>query len=148
AMPSRTAVQRCPQLILVRPRFDVYRQVSEQIHQIFSRYTDLVEPLSRDEAYLNVKSNKTGRPSASLLAQEIKADILEETKLTASAGVSMNKFLAKSASGIKKPNGLFVIRPEQALAFLEQLTIGKFYGIGKVTAEKMEALGIFSGADL
>lgn len=148
AMPSRTAMQRCSQLIFVRPRFEVYRQVSQQIHEIFHRYTDLVEPLALDEAYLDVTTNKRGLPSATIIAQEIKAQIASETQLTASAGVSINKFLAKSASAVRKPNGLFVIRPEHALEFIEQLPIEKFYGIGKVTAEKMQSLGIFSGADL
>jgi DNA polymerase IV len=148
AMPSRTAAQRCAHLVFVRPRFDVYREVSGQIQDIFQRYTDLVEPLSLDEAYLDVTANKLGLPSATLIAQEIKAQIKNETQLTASAGVSINKFLAKSASAMQKPNGLFVIRPEQALEFLENLPIEKFYGIGKVTAQKMENLGIFKGADL
>ena len=148
AMPSRTAVQRCPNLIFVRPRFDVYRQVSEQIREIFHRYTDLVEPLSLDEAYLDVTMNKRGLPSATLIAREIKQSILEETRLTASAGVSINKFLAKTASGIRKPNGLFLIPPDQAETFVESLDIDKFYGIGHVTAEKMRKLGVHTGADL
>jgi len=148
AMPSRTAIQRCPQLIFVKPRFDVYREVSGQIHDIFNRYTDLIEPLSLDEAYLDVTENKLGLPSATLIAKEIKANILAETNLTASAGVSINKFLAKTASGVNKPNGLFLIPPEGAELYVEQLEIEKFYGIGHVTAEKMRKNGIYSGADL
>lgn len=148
AMPSRTAIQRCPHLIFVKPRFDVYREVSGKIHDIFNRYTDLIEPLSLDEAYLDVTENKLGLPSATLIAKEIKAHILAETNLTASAGVSINKFLAKTASGVNKPNGLFLIPPEGAELYVEQLEIEKFYGIGHVTAEKMRKNGIFSGADL
>lgn len=148
AMPSRTAVQKCPQLIFVRPRFEVYRAVSHQIREIFLEYTDLVEPLSLDEAYLDVTSNKKGLPSATLIAREIKERIFQETQLTASAGVSINKFLAKTASGLKKPNGLCLITPDKAEAFVETLKIEDFYGIGKVTAEKMRGLGIFNGADL
>lgn len=148
AMPSRTAVQRCPHLVLVRPRFDVYRDVSEQIRDIFFRYTDLVEPLSLDEAYLDVTENKRGMPSATLIAREIKESIYKETNLTASAGISINKFLAKTASGINKPDGLTLIPPEKAEAFIEKLAIEDFYGIGKVTAQKMHSYGIYSGADL
>ncbi|HEY9715244.1 MAG TPA: DNA polymerase IV [Chroococcales cyanobacterium] len=148
AMPSRTAALRCPHLIFVRPRFDVYRQVSDQIHDIFHEYTDLVEPLSLDEAYLDVTSNKRGLPSATLIAREIKQRIFQQTNLTASAGISINKFLAKTASGINKPNGSYLILPEDAEAFVEQLEIDKFYGVGKVTAEKMRSLGINSGSDL
>ncbi|MBF2049906.1 MAG: DNA polymerase IV [Elainella sp. C42_A2020_010] len=148
AMPSRTAYQKCPQLIFVKPRFEVYRAVSDQIRAIFYRYTDLVEPLSLDEAYLDVTENKLGLPSATLIAQEIKRCIYQETDLTASAGVSINKFLAKIASGMNKPNGLFLIPPEQAEAFIEQLPIEKFHGIGPVTAAKMHQLGIRNGKDL
>ncbi len=148
AMPSRTAYYKCPQLIFAKPRFAVYRAISEQIRQIFYRYTDLVEPLSLDEAYLDVSDNKLGLSSATLLAQEIKQRIYEETQLTASAGVSFNKFLAKLASGLDKPNGLFLIPPQQAERFIEQLPITKFYGVGQVTAAKMHSLGIFTGADL
>jgi DNA polymerase IV len=148
AMPSRTAIQRCPHLIFVRPRFDAYKEISEQIREIFHRYTDLVEPLSLDEAYLDVTVNKRGLPSAMLIAREIKSCILEETKLTASAGVSINKFLAKTASAVNKPNGLFLIAPEKAESFVEELPIEKFYGIGRVTAEKMRNAGVFTGADL
>lgn len=148
AMPSRLAVQRCPQLIFLRPRFDVYRAVSDQIREIFFRYTDLVEPLSLDEAYLDVTENKMGMPSASLLAQEVQQRILDETQLTASAGVSINKFLAKTASAFRKPNGFFLIPPAMAEAFVLKLPIEKFYGIGPVTAEKMRSLGIHNGNDL
>lgn len=148
AMPSRTAIQKCPHLVFVRPRFDVYRGVSEKIHEIFHRYTDLVEPLALDEAYLDVTENKRGLPSATLIAKEIKEQIFEETKLTASAGISINKFLAKTASGIRKPNGLYLIPPDKAESFLEELKIEKFYGVGKVTAEKMINAGIRTGADL
>lgn len=148
AMPSRTALGRCSQLIFVSPRFDVYRQVSQEIRAIFYRYTDLVEPLALDEAYLDVTQNKRSIPFASQIAREIRRDIYHETKLTASAGVSINKFLAKMASGINKPNGLTVILPQQAEAFVEQLPIEKFHGIGKVTAAKMHGLGIKIGADL
>jgi DNA polymerase-4 len=148
AMPSRTAVQRCPSLIFVRPRFEVYSQVSDQIHAIFRRYTDLVEPLALDEAYLDVTENKVGCPSATLIAREIKAHILAETHLTASAGVSVNKFLAKTASGINKPNGLCLIPPEKAETFAEGLSIDQFYGIGPKTAERMRMFGVHTGADL
>lgn len=148
AMPSRTAYQKCPQLIFVKPRFDVYRAISEQIREIFYRYTDLVEPLALDEAYLDVTENKLGLPSATLIAQDIKQRIYEETQLTASAGVSINKFLAKIASGMNKPNGLFLIPPEETESFIEQLPIEQFYGIGQVTAAKMHQLGIRNGYDL
>lgn len=152
AMPSRTALERCPALIFVKPRFEVYRSVSSDIHRIFHDYTDLVEPLSLDEAYLDVTANKLTNPaisaSATLIAREIKARIFAETELTASAGVSINKFLAKTASGIRKPNGLFLIKPEQAESFAEALPIEKFYGIGHVTAGKMKASGIHNGKDL
>jgi DNA polymerase IV len=148
AMPSRTALQKCPHLIFVRPRFDVYKEISDKIREIFHRFTDLVEPLSLDEAYLDVTENKLGMPSATLIAKEIKKNILEETQLTASAGVSINKFLAKTASAVNKPNGLFLITPDQAESFVEKLAIEKFYGIGQVTAEKMHNAGVFTGADL
>ena len=148
AMPSRTAHQKCPSLIFVPPRFEVYRSISQQIRAIFCDYTDLVEPLALDEAYLDVSQNKLGIPSATWIAQEIKQRIHEETQLTASAGVSINKFLAKIASGMDKPNGLFLIPPDQAEAFIEQLAIAKFHGVGQVTAAKMHKLGIHTGADL
>jgi len=152
AMPSRTALERCPALIFVKPRFEVYRSVSSDIHRIFHDYTDLVEPLSLDEAYLDVTVNKVSNPSlsasATLIAREIKARIFAETELTASAGVSINKFLAKTASAVRKPNGLFLIKPDQAESFAEALPIEKFYGIGHVTAGKMKASGIHTGKDL
>ncbi|WP_179228338.1 DNA polymerase IV [Leptolyngbya ohadii] len=148
AMPSRTAHQKCPHLIFVKPRFEVYRRISLQIREIFYRYTDWVEPLALDEAYLDVTQNKFDIPSATWIAQTIKQEIYEETGLTASAGVSINKFLAKVASGMDKPNGLFIIPPEEAIAFVEQLPIEQFYGVGQVTAAKMHKLGIQTGADL
>jgi DNA polymerase-4 len=148
AMPSKIARKKCPFLIFVYPRFEVYKQVSDQIRQIFFEYTDLVEPLSLDEAYLDVTRHKKGKPSATLIAKEIKDRIFDETGLTASAGVSINKFLAKTASDYKKPNGLYLIKPEEAEAFVEKLPISKFFGIGKVTAEKMNRLGIFTGLEL
>jgi DNA polymerase-4 len=148
AMPSRTAIKRCPHLIFVRPRFDVYEEISETIREIFHEYTDLVEPLALDEAYLDVTYNKRGLPSATLIAREIKTRIYEKTNLTASAGVSINKFLAKTASSVNKPNGLYLILPENAESYVEQLAIEKFYGIGKVTAEKMHNAGVYTGADL
>lgn len=148
AMPSRTALQKCPYLIFARPRFDVYREVSNQIREIFYRYTDLVEPLSLDEAYLDVTTNKRNLPSATLIAREIKQSIKSELNLTASAGVSINKFLAKTASAVNKPDGLHLIPPDQAVAFVEKLPIEKFYGIGQVTAQKMKQVGVFNGADL
>ncbi len=148
AMPSRTALQKCPFLIFARPRFDVYREVSNQIREIFYRYTDLVEPLSLDEAYLDVTTNKRNLPSATLIAREIKQAIKAELNLTASAGVSINKFLAKTASAVNKPDGLHLIAPDQAVSFVETLPIEKFYGIGQVTAQKMKQAGVYNGADL
>ncbi|HEY9736835.1 MAG TPA: DNA polymerase IV [Trichocoleus sp.] len=148
ALPSRIAQQRCPHLIFVKPRFDMYRQVSQQIRDIFHRYSDLVEPLSLDEAYLDVTENKPAIASAMAVARAIKRDILRETHLTASAGVSINKFLAKVASGMNKPDGLTLIAPDQAETFVATLPIEKFYGIGEKTAAKMRSLGIHSGADL
>ncbi len=148
AMPSITARRKCPDLIFVKSRFDVYREVSQQIRDIFFDYTDLVEPLSLDEAYLDVTENKKGLNSGTLIAEEIRKRIFEETQLTASAGVSFNKFLAKIASDINKPNGIKVIIPEEALDFIERLPIEKFHGIGRVTAEKMRRLGIQNGGDL
>jgi len=148
ALPARVARQRCPHVIFVTPRFDVYREVSQQVRAIFARYTDLVEPLSLDEAYLDVTENLVGERSAIAIAQAIRRDIHQTTQLTASAGVSVNKFLAKVASGMDKPDGLYVIRPEQAAAFVETLPIEKFHGIGQVTARKMRELGITTGADL
>ncbi len=148
AMPSVKAARLCPQLIFVKSRFDAYRTASQQIREIFSQYTDLVEPLSLDEAYLDVTENKKGLKSAIRVAQLIKAQILEETHLTASAGVSYNKFLAKIASDYDKPNGLKVILPQEAVTFLETLPIEKFHGIGRVTAQKMHTLQITTGKDL
>lgn len=148
AMPSVRAKRLCPDLIFVKSRFDVYREVSQQIRNIFLEYTELVEPLSLDEAYLDVTEPRKGPPSATLIAEEIRRRIQEETELTASAGVSFNKFLAKVASDINKPNGLKVIQPQEAEAFLDQLPIEKFHGIGQVTAEKMRRMGIYKGADL
>jgi DNA polymerase IV len=148
AMPSRTAVQRCPNLIFAPPRFEIYREVSEQIRSIFLSYTDLVEPLALDEAYLDVTANKKGINSATAIARQIKQTILQQTKLTASAGVSFNKFLAKIASGMNKPDGLTVIQPNEAESFIEALPIETFYGVGHVTATKMQELGIRIGVDL
>ncbi len=148
AMPAKTAKKKCPFLIFVKPRFDAYKQVSNQIRQIFLEYTDLVEPLSLDEAYLDVTTHKKGKPSATLIAREIKERIREETGLTASAGISINKFLAKIASDYDKPDGIYLIKPEDAEAFVEELPIEKFFGIGKVTAEKMHKMGISFGKDL
>ncbi|WP_262890421.1 DNA polymerase IV [Pontibacter beigongshangensis] len=148
AMASRIAIQKCPQLIFVKPRFEVYSAVSRQIREIFYSYTDLVEPLSLDEAYLDVTENKVGMPSATIIASQIRARILEETNLTASAGVSFNKFLAKIASDMNKPNGFTLITPDKAQDLVAGLAIEKFHGIGKVTAAKMQAMGIATGADL
>jgi len=148
AMPSSTALRKCPDLVFVPPRFEVYRAVSRQIRAIFADYTSLVEPLSLDEAYLDVTENLRGIPTASATAAEIRARIFDETGLTASAGVSYNKFLAKLASDHRKPNGQFVITPEIGAVFVETLPVGKFHGVGPVTAAKMNRLGIFTGADL
>lgn len=148
AMPSAIAYRRCPQLIFVKPDFARYREVSKQIRAIFHRYTDLVEPLSLDEAYLDVSENKLGISSASKIARQIREAIKEETDLNASAGISINKFLAKVASDINKPNGQKTILPEEVIPFLEDLPIGKFFGIGAKTAEKMKRLGIHHGKDL
>lgn len=148
AMSSYIAQRNCPELIFVKPRFDRYKEISQQIRNIFFEYTDLVEPLSLDEAYLDVTENKMGNPSASLIAEEIRQKIFDKTGLTASAGISINKFVAKIASDYNKPNGQKTVNPEEVLAFIEHLEIRKFYGIGKVTAEKMYKLGIFTGADL
>ncbi len=148
AMPSTTAIRQCPELIFVQPRFDAYRAVSQQIRAIFARYTDVIEPLSLDEAYLDVTANPRGLPTASDTATEIRACILAETGLTASAGVSYNKFLAKLASDMRKPNGQYVIPPQRGAEFIATLPIKKFHGIGPVTAAKMNALGIQTGADL
>ena len=148
AMPSAQAKRLCPHGIFIKPRFDVYREISHQIREIFFEYTDLVEPLSMDEAYLDVTENHKGNPSATLIAQEIRKRIKEETGLTASAGIAPNKFLAKVASDINKPDGMKVIIPNEAESFIETLPIGKFHGIGKVTERRMQSLGIETGADL
>ncbi len=148
AMNGRRAKELCPELIFVRPRFDAYKTVSEQVHAVFDQYTDCIEPLSLDEAYLDITENKMRMSSATFLAQSIKTDIYNATGLVASAGVSYNKFLAKLASDEDKPNGLFVITPEQGKAFVEQLPIHKFHGVGKATAERMKELNIFKGKDL
>ena len=148
AMPGRKAKELCPDLIFAPLRFKEYEKVSRQIHTIFARYTPLIEPLALDEAYLDVTENLMGVNSATFIAQAIKNDIYNETGLTASAGISYNKFLAKLASDEDKPNGLFVIEPHQAQAFLAKLPIGKFYGVGKTTEVKLKELGIFRGKDL
>jgi len=148
AMSSRIAYQKCPHIIFVKHRFDVYKQVSSDIREIFREYTDIVEPLSLDEAFLDVTNNKFNEPSAIKIASEIKAKIKAKTQLTASAGVSVNKFLAKVASDLRKPNGLAVILPEQVIPFLEELEINKFFGVGKATAIKMKNFGINKGKDL
>jgi DNA polymerase-4 len=148
AMPSTTALRQCPELIFVAPRFDTYREISHQIRDIFAQYTPLIEPLSLDEAYLDVSENLRGIPSATTIAAEIRARIAEETALTASAGISYNKFLAKLASDYRKPNGQFVVTPAMGPGFVEALPVAKFHGVGPVTAEKMNKLGIYTGADL
>ncbi|MGS0525926.1 DNA polymerase IV [Zobellia nedashkovskayae] len=148
AMSSVMAQRNCPELIFVNARFDRYKEISKIVRGIFYQYTDLVEPLSLDEAYLDVTVNKKGNPSASLLAKEIRQKIFDATGLNASAGISINKFIAKVASDINKPNGQKTVNPEEVLQFLEDLEIRKFYGVGKVTAEKMYKLGIFTGKDL
>ncbi len=148
AMSSVVAQRRCPALVFVKPRFEVYKAISKQVRDIFFEYTDLIEPLSLDEAYLDVTENKKGLKSAMNIALQIRRRISEELQLTASAGVSFNKFLAKTASDINKPDGMKVIFPEEADAFLEALLVQKFHGIGKVTAKRMHRMGIFTGKDL
>ncbi|WP_281309536.1 DNA polymerase IV [Flavobacterium flavigenum] len=148
AISGVLAKKYCPEIIFVRPRFERYKEISSKIHKIFHEYTDMVEPLSLDEAYLDVTQNKKGNPSASLLAQEIRLRILNEVGLTASAGISINKFVAKIASDYNKPNGQKTVNPDEVIPFLEELPIRKFYGVGKVTTEKMYQLGIFTGLDL
>jgi len=148
AMSSVTARRRCPELVFVPPRFDVYRAVSQQIRAIFARYTSLIEPLSLDEAHLDVTATLVDRGSATAIAEEIRSAIRSETDLTASAGVSYNKFLAKLASDYRKPDGLFVITPGMGADFVAVLPVGKFHGVGPVTAAKMNKLGIFTGLDL
>src|SRR5690554_554696 len=148
AMSSKLAAKKCPELIFVTPRFQRYREVSQQIRSVFFEYTDLVEPLSLDEAFLDVTTNKKGLKRATLIAEEIRKKIFDTTGLTASAGISINKFLAKIASDYHKPNGQMTINPEEVLNFLERLEVKKFFGVGKVTCQKMYRLGIFTGKDL
>ncbi|MEK9211106.1 DNA polymerase IV [Sphingomonas sp. 2378] len=148
AMPSVTALRRCPELVFVPPRFEVYREVSGQIRAIFARYTEWIEPLSLDEAYLDVTEDRAGLGSATAIANAIRAAILAETGLTASAGVSYNKFIAKLASDQNKPNGICVIPPSHGESFVAGLPVKRFHGVGPVTARKMEALGILTGQDL
>lgn len=148
ALSGVLAKKYCPELIFVKPRFERYKEISKKIRKIFYEYTDLVEPLSLDEAYLDVTQNKKGNPSATLIAQEIRYRIWNEIGLTASAGISINKFIAKIASDYNKPNGQKTVGPDEVLSFLEELPIRKFYGVGKVTTEKMYQLGIFTGLDL
>jgi DNA polymerase IV len=148
AMASVTARRKCSELIFVRPRFDVYKEVSRQIRAIFAEYTPVIEPLSLDEAYLDVSENLKGITSATAIAEEIRGRIRAETSLTASAGVSYNKFLAKLASDHRKPDGLYVITPNMGAAFVEDLPVGKFHGVGPATTAKMNGLGIYTGRDL
>jgi DNA polymerase-4 len=148
AMSGFIARKNCPHLIFVPPRFSRYKEISQQVRKIFYEYTDLVEPLSLDEAYLDITVNKKGNPSATLVAEEIRQEIYKRVGLRASAGISYNKFIAKVASDINKPNGQKTIPPEEAIEFLEKLDIKKFYGVGKVTATKMYNLGIFNGKNL
>ena len=148
AMSGVLARQKCPHLLFVKPRFERYKEISSKIREIFYEYTDLVEPLSLDEAYLDVTENKKGNPSANEIAKEIRERIFTETGLRASAGISINKFIAKVASDINKPNGQKTVHPDEVIQFLEELPVNKFYGVGKVTAAKMYNLGIFIGNDL
>ena len=148
AMPMSVALRKCPHLIVTPHRFDVYRKVSNSIHDIFHEYTDLVEPLSLDEAYLDVTEAKKGPPSASLIAKEIKKEITRRENLTASAGVSYNKFLAKIASDMDKPDGFYLIEPDQAERFLDELDIKYFFGVGERTEQKMHRMNIYKGSDL
>ena len=148
AMSGIVARRQCPELIFVRPRFDVYKAVSQQIRSVFAEHTPIVEPLSLDEAYLDVTENLQGIATATQIAKAIRASILEQTGLTASAGVSYNKFLAKLASDHRKPDGLFVIPPERGAAFVENLEVGTFHRVGPVTAAKMKRMGIHTGLDL
>ncbi len=147
-LPPLTALRRCPDLAFVRPRFDVYRAVSRQIHAIFAEFTSLIQPLSLDEAYLDVTENLKGLPTAWITAKAVRARILEETGLTASAGISYNKFLAKLASDQRKPNGQFAVTPDMGASWVETLPVSRFHGVGPVTARKMQSLGIETGADL
>ncbi|MFK8080376.1 MAG: DNA polymerase IV [Granulosicoccus sp.] len=148
AMPSSEAGRRCPNAVFVKPRFSDYQAASRQIHEVFRHFTQTIEPLSLDEAYLDVTSSTLFKGSAILLAREIRSMILQRTQLVASAGVSYNKFLAKIASDYDKPDGLYCIRPEQGEEFVAQLPVGKFHGVGKVTQARMFELGIHTGADL
>jgi len=148
AMPCKQALQLCPHATFVRPRFAAYKEVSQKIREIFSRYTDLIEPLSLDEAYLDVTEDKLGVGSAIEIAKQIKQAIKDELQLTASAGVSVNKFVAKIASDMNKPDGLTFIGPSAIEGFIEKLAVEKFHGVGKVTAEKMKKMGLFTGADI
>ena len=147
-MPTFEAMRRCPDLIVVPPRFPIYHEVSQQVRAIFARYTDLIEPLSLDEAYLDVTRTKIGPPSATRIAERIRADIARETGLTASAGVGPGKFIAKVACGMDKPDGLTVVTPDEALAFVAALRVEQFHGVGPVTAARLHALGLRTGADL
>lgn len=148
AMPSSRAYRLCPQAVFVAPRFSAYKEASQAIHAVFKNYTDMIEPLSLDEAYLDVSHCIVNEGSATLMAKQIRADIFSSIQLTASAGISYNKFLAKLASDQNKPNGQFVIRPGEAEIFLSTLPIGRFYGVGKVTEEKMKGAGVNTGGDL
>jgi DNA polymerase IV len=148
AMPSKRALELCPEVLFVYPRFPVYKEVSGKIREIFARYTDLIEPLSLDEAYLDVTHDKQNIGSAIEIAKQIKQAIKDELQLTASAGISINKFVAKVASDMNKPDGLTFIAPAQVEQFMEQLPVEKFYGVGKVTAEKMRSMNLLTGADL
>jgi DNA polymerase IV len=148
AMPSVTAKRQCPDLIFVKPRFEVYKAVSQHIREIFAEHTPIIEPLSLDEAYLDVTENLQGIPLARDVALRIRKKIKAETGLNASAGISYNKFLAKLASDHRKPNGQYVISPEMGLAFVEALPVGRFHGIGPATSTRMNALGIFTGMDI
>ena len=148
AMSGIIAQRNCPELIFVKPRFDRYKEVSMQIREIFHEYTDLVEPLSLDEAYLDVTQNKKQLFSATKMAEEIRAKILSRTGLTASAGISTNKLVAKIASDYNKPNGQKTVPPEEVISFLEALDVRKYHGIGKVTTKKMYSLGIYTGKEL
>ena len=148
AMSVAAAKRRCPQAVYIAPHFDLYREVSQQIHAVFAQYTDLIEPLSLDEAYLDVTRNFHNLPYASEVARAIRADILAQTGLTASAGIAPNKFLAKIASDWRKPNGQFVLAPQKIEAFLHTLPLGKIPGVGKVTLKKMNALGMHTAGDL
>lgn len=148
AMPSSRAARLCPHAIFVRPRFQVYRELSHQIRQLMFDWTDLVEPLSLDEAYMDVTENHAGHPSASLIARDLRERIRQETGLTASAGVAPNKFLAKIASDLNKPDGMAVITPDKAESFMDTLPVGRFHGVGKATESRMHRLGIYTGGDL